>query len=183
MTPPRYGAFPIALHWLTALLVVAAFTLGPGGSETRVYSAAKDFDRNLHEALGLTVFALTLLRLVWRAAGGAGPELEVPRWMAVASRSVQGALYVLLLAVPLTAIFGAWLSGHPLTLGILGNIPPPVAESHAFGRQLAKVHEYLGDTILWVAGAHAAAALFHHFILRDTVLLSMLPRWRGRRAD
>jgi cytochrome b561 len=51
-----------------------------------------------------------------------------------------------------------------------------VAESHATGVRFAKVHEWLGDAILWLAGAHAAAALFHHFVLRDGVMLSMLPR-------
>lgn len=171
----------MAFHWLTAVLVVVAFTLGPGGSEARIYSAAKDFDRNLHEVLGLSVFFLTLARLAWRAAGPAAPEFDGPRWMVRASKAVQGLLYLLLLAVPLTAIFGAWLSGHPLTLGLLGNIASPLAESHALGRKIASVHEYLGDTLLWVAGVHAAAALFHHFVLEDEVLRAMLP-FVGRRG-
>ncbi len=176
-----YGGGAIAFHWLTAVLVVIAFTLGPGGSETRVYSAAKDFDRQWHEVLGLTVLLLTLLRLGWRAFAGT-PELPPsPRWMHVISRIVQGLLYALLLAVPLTAISGAWLEGHPLTLGILGNIPPLLAKKHSVGQQIAELHTWLGDTILWVAGLHAAAALFHHFVLRDDVLRSMLPAgWRTR---
>ena len=181
MQDRRYGPGAMAIHWLTAVLVVAAFTLGPGGSETRVYSAAKDFDRNLHEVLGLAVFFLTLARLAWRALGPAAPEFAGPRWMVRASKAVQGLLYVLLLAVPLTAVFGAWLSGHPLTLGLLGSIPSPLAESHAAGRKIAEVHGYLGDTLLWVAGFHAAAALFHHFVLKDEVLRAMLPFGGARR--
>jgi cytochrome b561 len=84
-------------------------------------------------------------------------------------------LYVLLFAVPLTAITGAWLEGHPLTL--LGGvaIAPWLAESHASGAQIAEIHTWLGDAILWLAGLHALAALAHHFLLRDGVLLSMLP--------
>lgn len=66
-TRERYGAVAQLLHWATAILVVAAFTYGPGGSEQRVYSLAKDFDRQIHETLGISVFAITLLRLVWRA--------------------------------------------------------------------------------------------------------------------
>jgi len=60
----------------------------------------------------------------------------------------------------------------------LGAIGPFVATSHDFGRALTELHPFLGDAIVWVAGLHTAAALFHHFILRDRVLLSMLP---GRR--
>src|SRR4051794_14895207 len=63
----RYGAFARLLHWATAILVLVAFIYGPGGSEQRVYATAKDFDRQLHETLGIIVLALTLIRLAWRA--------------------------------------------------------------------------------------------------------------------
>jgi cytochrome b561 len=174
-TRERYGAVTQLLHWATAILVVVAFVYGPGGSEQRVYSAAKDFDRQLHETLGMSVLALTLLRLAWRAFHAAPEDPPMPQWMKAASKLVRGALYVLLLAVPLTAISGAWLEGHPLTL--LGNvrIGPLLAEAHGVGSIIASIHTWLGDAILWVAGLHAAAALYHHFIRRDRVLRSMLP--------
>jgi cytochrome b561 len=41
---------------------------------------------------------------------------------------------------------------------------------------MATLHTSLGDAILWLAGFHALAALFHHFVLKDSVLVSMLPR-------
>ena len=77
-------------------------------------------------------------------------------------------------------VSGAWLEGHPLTL--LGGIvlPSMLRESHELGSTIAEIHTWLGDTIMWLAVAHAAAALFHHFILRDGVLRSMLPRRRAR---
>jgi len=177
-----YGSVAMAFHWLTAVLVLAAFVMGPGGSEQRVYSAAKDFDRQIHEVLGLTVFSLTLLRLAWRAFAPPPQLPSAPRWMNRISRLVRGSLYALLVATPVTAIVGAWLEGHPLTLGILGNVPPVIPEAHAAGQAVAKIHTILGDAVVWLAGFHAAAALFHHFVLRDEVLLSMLPpRWRRLR--
>lgn len=91
-------------------------------------------------------------------------------------RVVQVLLYILLLAMPVSAIIGAWLEGHPLTLGILGSIPPMTPESLAVGKKVSELHTILGDAVVWVAGLHAAAALFHHFMLRDVVLTSMLPR-------
>lgn len=182
----RYSAPTQLLHWLTAVLVLVAFIYGPGGSEQRVYAPARDFERQLHETLGLSVLTLVVLRLVWRAADNRPEPPLIPRWMSLIADTVQLALYVLLLAVPLTAITGAWLEAHPLTL--LGGVvvPPPLAESHALGAKIAEVHAWLGDTILWLAGAHAAAGLYHHFVLKDSVLLSMLPRLssskRGRPA-
>jgi cytochrome b561 len=56
-----------------------------------------------------------------------------------------------------------------------GRIGPWLAEHHSVGSTIASVHTWLGNAILWVAGVHAAAALYHHFVLKDGVLRSMLP--------
>ena len=173
--PTHYGAPAQVLHWLTAILVLAAFIYGPGGSEQRVYSAAKEFDRTLHETLGLCVLALVAIRLAWRAFDTRPRDPPAPRWMRLAAGAMHASLYVLLFAVPLTAITGAWLEGHPLTLLWGIRIQPLLAESHDLGKSIATIHTWLGDTILWLAGAHALAGLFHHFVLRDGVLRSMLP--------
>lgn len=174
-TEQRHGSVTQFLHWATAILVLVAFIYGPGGSEQRVYSAAKDFDRQLHETLGMAVFALTLLRFAWRAVDRRPEEPPMAAWMRTAGKAVHGVLFLLLVAVPVTAITGAWLEGHPLTLLAGVKIAPMLAESHALGSSIASVHTFLGDTILWVAGAHALAGLFHHYVLRDRVLRSMLP--------
>lgn len=173
----RYGALTQSIHWLTALLVLVAFIYGPGGSEQRIYLPVRDFDRQLHETVGLSVFVLVLLRVLWRLVDTRPEPVPVARWMGIAAKAVQGLLYLLLFAVPLTAIGGAWLEGHPLTL--LGGlqIAPRLAESHGLGEKIADLHTWLGDAILWLAGFHALAALVHHFVLRDGVLVSMLPRW------
>ena len=174
----RYSGLTQAIHWATAVLVLVAFIYGPGGSETRVYSPAKDFDRQLHETLGLLVFTLAIVRVLWRAVDTRPDSPEAPPWMMMAAKVMQAALYVLLFAVPLTAIAGAWLEGHPLTLLAGVKIGPFTPEIHDAGKSIATLHTWLGDAILWVAGAHALAALYHHFVLKDSVLRSMLP---GRR--
>ncbi len=173
--PERYGPLEQAFHWLTAVLVLVAFLYGPGGSEQRVYSSARDFDRQLHETLGLTVLALTALRLAWRFFDVRPEEPPVAPWMGLGAKIVQFLLYLLLFALPVTAVTGAWLEGHPLTLFAGVKAGPFVAESHALGSTVARVHTWLGDAILWIAGLHALAALYHHFVLKDRVLRSMLP--------
>jgi cytochrome b561 len=173
--PRRYSGFAQLLHWATAALVLVAFVYGPGGSEARVYRPSRDFDRHLHETLGFAVFVLSFVRLAWRAVAQRPHPVPVNRWMGLAAGLVQASLYALLFAVPLTAIVGAWLEGHALAfLGGL-TIAPPIAESHDLGVTVATVHTWLGDAILWVAGLHAVAALYHHFILKDGVFASMLP--------
>src|SRR5215813_1009108 len=171
----RYSSVAQILHWATAILVVAAFIYGPGGSEQRVYSVARDFDRQLHETLGIAVFLTTLLRLAWRAYEGVPAHLPVPSWMRISARVVHVTLYALMLLLPLTAISGARLEDHPLTLLAGIRIGPWVPEAHSTGSAIATIHTWLGDAILWVAGVHAVAGLYHHFVLRDGVLQSMLP--------
>jgi cytochrome b561 len=177
--PTRYGAVAQSIHWLTAVLVLAAFVYGPGGAESHVYAPSRDAQRHLHETLGSCVFALAAFRVVWRLFDRRPQPAPVTRWMGLAATAIQGLLYVLLFAVPMTAIAGAWLEGHPLAwLGGI-EIASPFAPSHDTGARLAWLHGWLGDAILWTAGLHALAALYHRIVLRDGVLASMLPRWLG----
>jgi len=173
----RYGTVAQAFHWLTAIFVLAAFIYGPGSSEARVYAVARDFERQIHETLGLCVLALVVLRLLWRWVDKHPEPALLPKWMDLAAKLVQGLLYVLLFAVPMTAVTGAWLQGHPLTLLAGLQIAPQLALSHDTGTTIATLHTWLGDAILWVAGFHAIAAIYHHLFLKDDVLSSMLPVW------
>jgi cytochrome b561 len=175
-TTLRFSFLGQALHWCTAIAVLAAFVLGPGGSESRVYAAARDADRQWHETLGLLVLALVVLRVVWRLGAKVPEPPAGAPWMTVAAKFVQVALYALLFAVPLTAIAGAWLEGHPLTLLAGIRIGPLLAESRPAGPTIAEIHTWLGDAIVWLAGLHALAGLYHHVVLKDGVLASMVPR-------
>lgn len=170
----RYGFVIIAFHWLTAALVFAAYILSEGGPEARIYSAELDTARRIHETLGLAVFAVVALRIVWRWFDLQPSIDRGPKWMSSLSELVHLGLYFLLMAIPLTAIAGTWLLGHPVTpIGL--DLAPWVSENRPLGELVMDVHTTLGDLIVWVAGGHAAAALFHHFYLRDRVLRSMLP--------
>ena len=172
---PRYGAVAQVFHWLIAILVLGAFILGPGGSEQRVYSPANSGTRNLHEALGTTVLALTTLRLLWRMWHKPPVEPPMPAWMRIAGAATHHTLYLLLFVTPLTAITGAWLEGHDIAAFGFVALPPPISVNHAAGAVIAELHGWLGDAIIWLAGLHALAALFHHLILRDGLLRMMLP--------
>lgn len=179
---PHYDPLSRALHWITALAVFIAFILGPerfGRMIRQGVDPATRLDIVVHESLGLLVLVLTLLRLVWLALRPAAPRIAMPAWMHGLARLVHVMLWTLLLALPATALLALGSEDHPLTLlgGVRIDHMPwiahlPVAEWADWG----DVHGLLGDAILWLAGLHAAAALFHHFVLKDGVLASMLRR-------
>ena len=178
--PQRYGPVAQSLHWLTAILVLVAFLYGPGGPEARVYDPSRDSDRQLHEMLGTLVFTLVLVRVLWRVVDVRPDPPPVSRWMGFAAKAVQAALYVLLFALPATAATGAWLEGHALAYPGGFQIASPLPVAHDMGALIASVHSWLGDAIMWLAGMHALAALYHQFALHDGVLKSMLPYWLWR---
>jgi cytochrome b561 len=169
----RYSATARLFHWLTALLVVVAYIATGRGRASIRQSMISASGRT--SCLACSVFALILVRLCWRTIFPSPKSPEMPAWMEVGAKLGQWALYALLVLVPVTAILGAWLEGHPLALLAVGNIDPWLPQSRHLGLALADIHGWLGNALMWLAGLHATAALYHHFWRRDTVLLSMLP--------
>jgi cytochrome b561 len=172
--PERYGTVTQVIHWVTAVLVVAAFAYGPGGSERSAYRPSRDAQRLIHETLGISVLVLTLVRVAW-ARLDTRPIHHLAGPLATVARVVQWLLYGLLIAVPCAAIAGAWLGGHPVEL--LGGLrfASPLATDPALAELIATIHTKMGNIILWIAAIHASGAAYHHLVLKDQVLASMLP--------
>lgn len=176
----QYDRLSKAFHWLTALVVLIAFILGPEGFGRLMHEGidpATHSDIVWHETLGVVVFVLTLLRLIWVAMRPAAPRFPMPAWMTAFSKLVHLILWALLLLLPITAILALGSEGHPLTLlgGFRINEWPMLAGSSIAGlADWGEVHKFLGDVIIWLAGFHAVAALYHHFKLKDGVMKSML---------
>lgn len=183
---PRYDLVSRAFHWITAIVVTIAFILGPGGFGRFMRQGGDPATRSdivWHETLGMLVLALTILRLVWVAVRPAAPEFKMANGMQLSAKLMHLALWVLMLALPVTALVALGGKGHPLTLlgGIRIDQLPMIAKSGlATWVDWGDVHQFLGDAIMWLAGLHAAAAIFHHVILKDGVLVAMLPRWGTR---
>jgi cytochrome b561 len=179
--PARYDLTSLVFHWVTAVVVTIAFILGPGGFGRLMRQGVDPATRSdivWHETLGILVLALTLLRLVWVALRRSKPEVPMSAGLRRVSRATHGLLWALLLALPITALLTLGGEGHPLTLlgGLRLDHLPFIADA-AIGRlaDWGEVHGFLGDTIMWIAGLHAAAAIFHHVVLKDGVLATMLP--------
>jgi cytochrome b561 len=174
----RYGAAAIVLHWLTALLVVAGFTLG-------LSMVGLPFSRQKlqwyawHKWIGITIWLLTCGRLAWRWRHPAPPMEFMPAWQQRAAVVAHALLYALLLAIPLSG----WLysSATGVQVVYLGLLPLPdlVPKDKAMADVLRGVHVTLNFTLLALVCIHGAAALKHHFVDRDAVLIRMLPRFRN----
>ena len=167
----RYGSVAQAFHWVTFILLATAWLVAHG--HTRV----------LHETLGFTVFAIVVARLLWRAFDRRPEHESMSLVVVLASKLVHWLLYAMLIAIPLTAIVGTWLEGHAVIVYGLGPIGPYVAESRHLGDQIMRFHYLIANAIVLVAGSHAAAALFHHFFMKDDVLRAMLPDAVARVLD
>ena len=173
-----------AFHWLTAIVVTIAFILGPehfGRLMHQGLDPASRSDIVWHETLGIVVLVLTLLRLLWVAFRPAVPQIPMAPWMDKTAKLTHLALWALLLMTPITALLALGSEGHPLTLlgGVRINEMPLIANSAiAKLADWGEVHQFFGDAILWLAGLHAAAAIYHHLVLKDGVLAAMLPlKW------
>lgn len=183
---PRYDALSQAFHWVTAIVVTITFILGPDGFGRLMHQGVDPATRNdiiWHESLGILVMVLTAVRLVWVALRPTPPQFQMIPWMHLAGRLMHIALWMLLFALPITAFLALGSESHPLTLlaSVRVDRMPLIADSGiARLADWGDVHKFLGDSILWLAGLHAAAALFHHLVLKDAVLSAMLPRAKSR---
>lgn len=172
----RYTLPAIALHWLIALLIIATFLLGltmvdiPGLTPTKL----KYF--SWHKWMGVTVFGLACLRLLWRLTHKAPPYPDgMPQWQRHAAHIVHGLLYLLIFAIPLSGYFFSLAAGVPVVY--LGIVPMPVliAPDPALKALLRDVHYVLNMTLLCLFCLHVLAAFKHQFIDRDRTLQRMLP--------
>jgi cytochrome b561 len=169
----NYDNVAIALHWATALLVVANFAL----AETWDWFAkpTQNVMQTTHMSFGILLAMIIVARLVWRLIPAHQLSSLEAGWVRLASKGTHYLLYALLAAEVVLGFIVEWSRGKPLSFfGLL--IPGPWA---AFPRplrhQILQVHDWVAWTIIVLAAAHALAALYHHYMLRDRVLVRMLP--------
>lgn len=173
-TSGGYTATARALHWITAAIVIA---LIPGG----LYMAnaepgpVQDLAFHLHRSLGIVLLPLMLVRFAWRL-GNPPPPLprDIPARQRAAAQAVHGILYALLIVQPLVGWIATSAYRAPILVFWLIELPPIWPQDRAFSEALFGLHRTFGILIALLATAHILAALYHHFIRRDDVLVRML---------
>ncbi|NIJ19694.1 cytochrome b561 [Sphingomonas naasensis] len=173
----RYNRGAIAFHWAIAALVLVNLFIGLF-HETLLAGLRV---MPLHKAIGATVLVLSIARLGWRLTHRppALPE-AVPGWERALANSLHWLFYALLLILPLTGWIFSSNPERPRPVSWFGlfDLPLLPVSSGAAGAA-HEAHELLGLLMTALVVLHIAAALRHHFLLRDRVLVRMLP-WADR---
>ncbi len=179
--PGTYGAPTIALHWLVLALMAGAYaTMEFSGIFPRG-SAGRMTMRLTHYALGLSVLALLVVRIPLRLARAEPPIVPAPpAWQAKAATIVHVALYALMVVLPVLGWLAVSAEGRPvLILGV--DLPMLIAPNKPWVKPLEGAHEVAGKIGYALIGLHAAAALWHHYVVRDDTLARMWPPARRRK--
>lgn len=180
--PPKYTATAIALHWLAAALIVCGFTLGL--SMVGLPLSPRKLRWYLwHKSIGITVFLLTCVRLAWRIGHRPPSSPAMPEWQRRAAALSHAALYALLLAIPVSGWLYSSATGVQVVFLSLLPLPDLVPKDKTLAALLRACHVTLNFTLLTLVCVHAAAALKHHYVDRDTVLSRMLPSASLRRRS
>lgn len=171
----RYHPLSKLLHWLMAVLILAAFGIGLAMADAPL-SPKVLAQFSYHKWIGITVLGLVALRLLWRLLKGvpAMPDSMKP-WEKLAAHLGHLGLYLLMIGVPLVGWLMSSAKGVPVVYFKLVRLPDLIAADKALGEQLAEVHETLAWLLIALVVLHVLAALKHHFVNRDTVLQRMLP--------
>ncbi|MEV8473015.1 cytochrome b [Ralstonia sp. UNC404CL21Col] len=172
-TELKYSPTMRALHWLVVLAVSIAVVaieimdFFPKGSAERAALFI------VHQTAGLSVLALMVLRLLARVATQAPPPVPGTPLVQLAARLTHGVLYVLMVGMPVLGLLALAWGGKPIQpFGL--NLPLALTQDKTLAHWSKEIHES-GATLVYIAvGLHAAAALWHEFILKDRLLRRML---------
>ena len=177
----HYDPVARTLHWLTAVLVLLQFGLA------QLWGFAARPDRHLmivaHMSFGIILTAVIAVRIIWRLMPGHQVPAAMSGWVELASKAVHYLLYLLLAAEAVLGFVLRWSGGEAMSFfGV--PIPSPMATvTRPTQYLITDAHNWIAWTIIIVAAGHAAAALYHHFVLRDDVLWRMLPGRGARRQE
>jgi superoxide oxidase len=164
------------------LLILGSLGTALLHSGTRDHSSAQLL-LHMHRSVGVTIWALTALRLGWRLTRARMPPFPMSTSAShrLIVRLSEYGLYALLLLQPATGLGQTLLQGR--WFEVFGwNVPPIFARDLQLSAAFQEVHELGGWCLIVLASMHASAALIHHFILRDDVLQTMAPALRRRVA-
>lgn len=176
-TSTRYGWAMIILHWLIGIIFIGQFALG--FIMVRIASQRTSFELiQFHKSFGFLLLGLVILRIAWRL-GNAAPPL--PASVGALERRTAPlahfALYAFQVALPLSgwalvSVSTLEIPTMPFDLFVMPNLP--LAEADASESFWTAAHWYLAYAGIALVMLHIAAALRHHFLLRDTVLARMI---------
>jgi cytochrome b561 len=169
-----YDRTTILLHWMTAFLVIEQWLSAQIIDDFSGYW--RIFVRSLHITLGIILALVLIARIVWRSSSGRRLAASDPPLLEAVAKATHWGLYLLMAVAVGLGMFYTWVRGdHVFGLFTLPAFDPG---NKALRHQIGDLHGTIANIILIVAGIHAFAALFHHYIWRDRLLARMIPGLR-----
>jgi cytochrome b561 len=169
-----YTATARFLHWLTAAIVLVMIPVGVAMANFD-FGPAQDTLYHLHRSFGAVLLPIVIIRLIYRLQNPPPPlPADIPEVQRVAANTVHWLLYVMLIVQAFVGWIATSAYRAPILVFWLFELPPIWPEDRAFSERAFVLHRFLGIAILFVASGHIAAALFHHFIRKDRVLMRMI---------
>ncbi|WP_019612927.1 cytochrome b [Psychromonas ossibalaenae] len=172
-TVTQYNLLAKLLHWGSALLIIGLFALGLWMVDLTYYSEWYKPAPYWHKSLGLCLFALTLIRIIWKFIT-ASPAIEGAKWEIQGAKIAHNALYLLLLAVFISGYMISTADGRSIDVFNWFSVPGFGSFFENQADIAGELHFYLASTLIGLAVLHALAALKHHFINKDNTLSKML---------
>ncbi len=173
-TETSFGLVSQLLHWLIAALVLWQFVLAQLAGNASLFERLVLLGR--HKSVGMTILMLAVVRLLWKLVNPRPVILPgLPRYHRALARLSHGLMYALIFALPLTGWLMSSALNTPVSYFGFFTWPDLVEPQQELGDLLALVHAYLFMLLAGTIAVHASAALFHHFVVKDSVLRGMLP--------
>lgn len=172
---PRYNSVAIGLHWLVFALILANWLLGSYMVDLSL-SPQKLKYFSWHKWIGVTVFFIAVFRASWRLTHPVPPlPASMPLWQQMAAGASHLLLYLLILLIPAIGWLYSSASGVPTVyLGWI-QLPDLIQKDRYLAELLKIAHITLNNALFVIVLIHVTAALKHHFIDRDGILVQMLP--------
>ena len=171
-TKTGYGSIARLLHWLMAICIFGLFGLGYWMRTLTYYSPYYKTAPELHQGIGLTLFALLVFRFIWKLANPSPEHAGLSTLEHKGSTLLHWGFYALILSVMIAGYFISTLDGRAIHYFSLFDLPS-VYTQKGLEKLAGKLHWILAYLTIALAVLHAGAALFHHFIKKDRVLVSM----------
>jgi len=172
-TVKNYNKTLRAIHWLSAVTIIAMFALGIWMMSLTYYSEWYKIGPFWHKSVGIALFGLTLFRAVWKTVTPS-PETEGKDYEKVAAKAAHSLMYLMLLVIFTSGYLISTSDGRGIEVFGLFTVPG-LGELFENQSDIAgMVHYYVAVALMAMAGLHAAAALKHHFINKDNTLRKMI---------